>query len=452
MRRLFRRTQLPIRVWLQSVSFAAVLLGYALLVLANYQLLLEQLQRRHAYRVDAIETRLEQQPLGRPLAEELRLVSSPDLVVTAMRTCPKATPQASGLQAYGYTISCRRVQRDGQSLLLVFAEDNSGALADVGMFSLLLTAVAGVAALLTSALLRVVFREGLRPLETFAGSLDAISSTNLADQRLPLEQQPPELQQITHAFNRLLDRLHNSWEHQRTFVNAVSHELRTPITLIGGYASRLQRRVANLTEPQQDQLALIHSEATRMGRMVSDLLEIARDDAGRLEVKCDSFDALPVLVAAQQRLEPSVGSRLVLAPSPDSQIWVRGDGERLGQCLSNLIENAVKYSPGSTLITLAASCQGEQLVLHVQDQGSGVPEADRQRIFERFVRGSSPATAEKPGSGIGLAVVATLMARMGGEARVADAPGGGADFQLLLPLVQPLSNSVTPSSSSVFTR
>ncbi|MEB3275880.1 MAG: HAMP domain-containing sensor histidine kinase, partial [Cyanobacteriota bacterium] len=440
---LARRHQLPIRLWLQSASFAAVLLGYALLLLANYQLLLEQLQRRHAYRVDAIETRLIKQPLTRPLAEELRLVSSPDLVVTAMRTCPKASPEAAGLRAYGYTISCRPVQLQGQRQLLVFAEDNSGALADVGMFSLLLTAAAGAAALLTSALLRMVFREGLRPLETFASTLDSITSTNLADQRLPLEQQPPELQRIAHAFNRLLERLHSSWEHQRTFVNAVSHELRTPITLIGGYASRLQRRVANLTAPQQEQLALIHSEATRMGRMVSDLLEIARDDAGRLEVGCEPFEAWPVLVAAQQRLESTVGSRLVLDSPPDGPTWVLGDGERLGQCLSNLIENAVKYAPGSTPITLAASRQGELLVLHVQDQGSGVPEADRQRIFERFVRGSSSATAEKPGSGIGLAVVATLMARMGGEARVAEAPGGGADFQLLLPLVQPLSNSAT---------
>jgi two-component system OmpR family sensor kinase len=439
-RRLARRSQLPIRLWLQSSSFAAVLLGYALLVLANYQLLIEQLQRRHVYRVDAIETRLKYQPLTRPLAEELRLVSSPDLVVSAMRTCPKAAAEGAGLRAYGYSISCRPVLLNGQSQLLVFAEDNSGALADVGMFSLLLTAAAGGAALLTSALLRMVFREGLRPLETFASTLDSIGSANLADQRLPLEQQPPELQQIAHAFNRLLDRLHSSWEHQRTFVNAVSHELRTPITLIGGYANRLQRRVTNLTEPQKEQLELIHSEATRMGRVVSDLLEIARDDAGRLEVSCEPFEAWPALEAVHHRLGPTVGTRLVLAAEPDQPTWVLGDSGRLQQCLSNLIENAVKYAPGGTPITLAASRDNHHLVLHVQDQGPGVPEAERQRIFERFVRGSSAATAEKPGSGIGLAVVATLMARMGGEVWVLDATGGGADFQLRLPLAPAQQN------------
>jgi signal transduction histidine kinase len=112
---------------------------------------------------------------------------------------------------------------------------------------------------------------------------------------------------------------------------------------------------------------------------------------------------------------------------------VNADPERLSQCLTNLVENALKYSPAPQLVELALSLDGAELVLHVRDHGAGVPEAERERIFGRFVRGS--CSAEISGHGIGLAVVQTLMQRMGGRALVADAPGGGADFQLRLLVV-----------------
>jgi signal transduction histidine kinase len=112
---------------------------------------------------------------------------------------------------------------------------------------------------------------------------------------------------------------------------------------------------------------------------------------------------------------------------------VCADAERLSQCLANLVENALKYSPEPQPIELALSRDGDQVVLHVRDHGTGVPEAERERIFGRFVRGSG--SAETSGHGIGLAVVKTLMERMGGSVAVADVPGGGADFQLRLPAV-----------------
>jgi signal transduction histidine kinase len=112
---------------------------------------------------------------------------------------------------------------------------------------------------------------------------------------------------------------------------------------------------------------------------------------------------------------------------------VRADPERLSQCLANLIENAMKYSPPGSAIQLGLSSESGQVVFHIRDQGGGVPEADRERIFERFKRGSTSGSTS--GHGIGLAVVKTLMDRMGGQVLVADAPGGGADFQLWLPAV-----------------
>lgn len=437
---LARRTQLPIRLWLQSTTFAAVLAGYALLLVANAQLLQAQRLRQHLQRTDALEARLRGAPATAPLPPLLAEAGAPDLQLLQVPECPVALVRQPLFDPTALTLrSCRRLWLAGAPRLVLLVEDVSADLAEERTSTLLLTAAAGAAALLTSGLMRLVLREGLKPLAAMGEAIDAITAADLADQRLPLADQPPELQPIAQAFNGLLDRLSQSWEHQRTFVNAVAHELRTPITLVGVYANRLRRQAGTLAEPQQQALGLIYEEATRMGSLVTDLLEIARDDAGRLEVKREPVDAGAVLREVHQRLAPSVGPRLQLGAGAGTPLAALGDAERLQQCLTNLIENAVKYTPEGTAITLLASQEGGRVVLHVRDQGSGVPEADRSRIFERFVRGRSEVTVARPGSGIGLAVVHTLMQRMGGTALVADAPNGGADFQLVLPAQAPSS-------------
>ena len=115
-----------------------------------------------------------------------------------------------------------------------------------------------------------------------------------------------------------------------------------------------------------------------------------------------------------------------------------GDPERLQECLAALIENALHYSPTPLPVSLAADQQGDSLVLHVCDQGPGVEAGEREAIFERFARGSASINSSNRGSGIGLAMVRLLMEAMGGSVQVAEAPGGGADFQLHLPLSRSL--------------
>jgi signal transduction histidine kinase len=333
-----------------------------------------------------------------------------------------------------FCISSQTLWLAGKPWRLFTVQNTSTQLAQERTLFLLLIAGAGVAALFTSALLRRVIARGLRPLDQLQQSMDLITSRTFTESRLSLEDQPPELQPIATAFNSLLDRLSSSWEHQKAFVNAVSHELRTPITLIGGYANRLQRRVASLSPEQLEQLVLIREESLRMGRLVSDLLEIARNDTGTLKVAQDPLDAGAVLAEAHQRLSGALRGRLH-CPLPDRPIQAIGDSDRLMQCLSNLIENASKYAPADASIDLSLSCSADQVIFHVRDHGPGVPEEERQRIFERFVRGRDASAGPHAGSGIGLAVVQALMQAMGGEAGVEDAPGGGADFQLRVPLL-----------------
>ena len=142
-----------------------------------------------------------------------------------------------------------------------------------------------------------------------------------------------------------------------------------------------------------------------------------------------------MLLQAFERMEPLAGGRLVLHPpgdGPPPMAW--GDAERLQQCLTNLVENAIKYTPADAVIELYSSRSDADVVAHVRDHGPGVPRADKTRIFDRFARGSVPTIGKDggAGSGIGLSVVKLLVERMGGSVAVADAPGGGADFQLHL--------------------
>ena len=170
-----------------------------------------------------------------------------------------------------------------------------------------------------------------------------------------------------------------------------------------------------------------------MGAMVSDMLDLARKDAGRLELRLQPIDVEDILLEAFERLAGGADGRLRLqAPQDEGPLpLAAGDPERLAQCLVVLIDNALRYSLAPAPVRLLAEATAVSLVLHVVDRGPGVAPAEREGIFGRFVRGQ--AAVNTRGSGIGLAVVQLLMEAMGGIVLVTDAPGGGADFQLHLP-------------------
>jgi signal transduction histidine kinase len=301
----------------------------------------------------------------------------------------------------------------------------------------LLVVAAGLSNLFTSGLLRLVLQRGLvQPLQEFTNHLSATQPSPLAWDQIPVAEQPEELQPVALAFNDLQQRLSVPWERQRSFVDGVAHELRTPITLISGLAQRLLRQPG--LEATAPSLQLIQQEALRMGSLVSNLLDLARIDSGRLQLRRRPILADEVIVQTYERLAVSSGWRLRL-DTPAAELPVAmGDPERLQECLAALIENALHYSPTPLPVSLAADLQGDFLVLHVCDQGPGVAAGEREAIFERFARGSASINSSNRGSGIGLAMVQLLMEAMGGSVQVAEVPGGGADFQLHLPLARPL--------------
>ncbi len=444
-------------LWLQSASLLAVLAGYAVLLVLNQSLSILQRHQAHRYLVDQVMMDLRARS-GDSLQLQQRLQtlnSIPGLSLTPMG--PSSADSAPGDTSSAPTeISAPLLQRqqrgertwlvstvavpqpNGPAFRFLLGQDVTDSVQRQGLGLALLVVAAGVVSLLTSGLLRLVLHRGLtRPLEAFSALLSGTHAPPLPGDQLPVEQQPEELRPIARAFNALQQRLAASWERQRSFVDAVAHELRTPITLVSGHAQRLLR---DGQEPAfRPSLKLIQEESDRMGTLVTDLLDLARQDSGRLRLLRQPLIAEDVLLALYERMAANSSARLRLAEQDEQPLPVAaGDADRLQQCLTALVDNALRYSPAPAPVSVGASVgPAGQLVLWVRDQGPGVPVAERQRIFERFVRGSAAGTCHERGSGIGLAVVELLMQAMGGSVRVDEAPGGGAEFQLLLPPFSP---------------
>jgi signal transduction histidine kinase len=420
----------PLRLWLQSTSLLAVLAGYSLLLLANQRLAGTERTAAHRQTVQQLSTELERRAASSAQLPSL-LASSllPDLRLSLLPAgvAPSdAQPQQRGDQAW--LVSQLPLQfADGSRSGLLVEQDVSASVRRETFNFWLLLAAAGASSLFTSALLRLVLFRGLvRPLRDFTAQLSAAQVPPAAADALTVADQPEELQPIARAYNDLHARLLEGWERQRSFVDGVAHELRTPITLIAGHAEGLLRR-----GPQPPALQLIQQEAQRMGTLVSDLLDLARNDAGRLHLRIQPLLADDVLLELHERMAPQAAGRLRLdacAHAPRAN----ADPHRLQQCLTALVDNALLYSDGPVTLAASTGPSGE-LVLHVIDRGPGVALDEREAIFGRFVRGTAGLASPHRGSGIGLSVVRLLIEAMGGRVQVAAQPGGGADFQLLLP-------------------
>ena len=433
----------PLRRWLQSTSLLAVLAGYSLLLLVNQQLAGLQRQVAHRQLVEQLAVELQSRARSRgqlqPLLNGAVLPGLQlQLLEPWMASAASATPAQESRAGQDWLVSQLPLAFvDGSRAALLVGQNVTILVQQERLAFWLLAVAAGVSSLFTSVLLRLVLQRGLvQPLQEFTNQLSATQASPLAWDQIPVAEQPEELQPIALAFNDLQQRLSVSWERQRSFVDGVAHELRTPITLVSGHAQRLLRQPG--LEATAPSLRLIEQESQRMASLVSDLLDLARQDSGRLQLRQLPIVVDEALVQTYERLAPSSGWRLHLdTPAAELPVAI-GDPERLQQCLAALIENALHYSPTPLPVTLAADQQGDSLVLHVCDQGPGVEAGEREAIFERFARGSASINSSNRGSGIGLAVVRLLMEAMGGSVQVADAPGGGADFQLHLPLSRSL--------------
>jgi len=222
---------------------------------------------------------------------------------------------------------------------------------------------------------------------------------------------------------------------RRDFVANVSHELRTPLTAIQGYVEALQDE----DPPEPDEagrfLEIIARQASRMERLVRDLLRLARLEAGHEPVDSVETDLESLFADVVTELEGALEAkdqRVVTDVDPPARtLFV--DGTKLHDALRNLVENAVAYAPPSTTIELAARRGDDHAFLTVSDEGPGIPDADLTRVFERFYRVDKARSRESGGTGLGLSIVKHLVEILGGEVRAANRPSGGAVFSIRIP-------------------
>ncbi len=250
---------------------------------------------------------------------------------------------------------------------------------------------------------------------------------------------PREVQELTAAFNSMIARLQKSQQSQRDFVANVSHELKTPLTSIQGFAQAILDDTAQTAEARQQAAAIIHDEAGRMHRMVLDLLDLARLDSGTADITMAPVDIRALLISVCERFSPQAQkSEVSLGLDIAEQLpSITGDGDRLAQVFSNLVDNALKYTWRGGWVKLSAGSNEDVIHITVSDNGSGISEADLPHLFERFFQvDRSRRGGGEHGTGLGLAIAREIVEAHGGTISVRSQPGMGTSFVVRLPLTQ----------------
>lgn len=222
---------------------------------------------------------------------------------------------------------------------------------------------------------------------------------------------------------------------RQDFVANVSHELRTPLSLIKSTSETLLDGAKDDPAVATRFIEIIDKHANRLTLLIDDLLLLARLDSGRIEMK---FQSLPLREAAQDSLDDfgiiARARNVTLENVVPVDLIARADPERLRQVLSNLIDNAIKYGRPRGVVSIGGrSLDDGRVELAVRDDGPGIPQEAKSRIFERFYRVDKARSREQGGTGLGLAIVKNVMEAHGGEVRVESAPGAGTTFFLTLP-------------------
>ncbi len=280
--------------------------------------------------------------------------------------------------------------------------------------------------------------KSLAPVAAMSAQAAAIGARNL-HQRLPVHSPEDELGQLATVLNDLLGRVEEAFAAQRRLVAEASHELRTPVAVISGESEHALARPDRPASELRDSLAVIRAESLRLRAAIDDLFFLARVDAGERRLRRDPVNLVELagacVRAAQQR---APARRITLEVGDGGDRPVTGDAELLRRVLDNLVSNAIAYStPGEPIVVRSGGDATHQWV-DVVDVGPGIPQAQRERVFERFYRGEGArAVTEHSGAGLGLAIARWVARSHGGDVTIHDEPGGRFVFRLTVPVTGP---------------
>jgi two-component system, OmpR family, sensor kinase len=293
---------------------------------------------------------------------------------------------------------------------------------------------AGLIALLTALIISLVMARWIaEPLKKMVRSAQSLAEGNY--QIIPLEG-PNEVQQLASALNEMNRKIQLSTESQREFVANVSHELKTPITSIQGFAQAIIDGTVNTKEAIKKAGGVILNETNRLHRLVTDLLILARLEAGTADLKKEMVSINAILRNTMEKLAIiAEKSKVKLNGEFGTDVPIMGDGDRLSQVFSNLLDNAIKYSPPNKKIEIRTKIDDASYLILIKDSGPGIEEDDKFKIFERFYQvDKSRKGGEGRGVGLGLAITKQILMAHGGKIWVESDGRKGSTFVVKLPL------------------
>jgi two-component system heavy metal sensor histidine kinase CusS len=286
-----------------------------------------------------------------------------------------------------------------------------------------------------------VARHGIRPVEEIANTARHISSTNLRERILP-EGYPFELASLADTFNKMLDRLEESFEQISRFSADIAHDLRTPVNNIRGEAEVALARARTVDE-YRDVLGSCLEEAVRLSHLISDLLFLAHAESPLSHVHREQVNVAEMLDGVREYYEASAedgGISLTTAIAPEPVI-AELDRTLLQRAVGNLVSNAVAHTPAGGSIVLGTAlgtgADGSTVRIEVSDTGEGIPPEALPKVFDRFYRVDASRSQASGGSGLGLSIVQSIMLLHGGNVEITSQVGQGTRVTLRLPVSGP---------------
>ena len=273
------------------------------------------------------------------------------------------------------------------------------------------------------------------PLRRMARVAQRVDEGDLSP-RMELDGRHDEMRVLAHSFDQMLARLQDAFERQSAFLADASHELRTPLTIVSGQLEVLAMDDHPSAGEVRHVHQVVHREIERMQRLVEDLMLLAHAGEDGF-LRPEALELPEFLREICDGLRPTADRRLELGPVPP--VVLEADPDRLTQALRNLLRNAIAHTEPGGLVRLSAYERGDRVRLIVDDDGPGIPEAERSRIFDRLARLDAARSRDNGGAGLGLSIVKAIADAHGGETFVGRSPEGGARFAIELPRRRPLA-------------
>ena len=347
--------------------------------------------------------------------------ASPDLLL--------ALPQ---LGPNGARAATHRLETLGRTFLIFSIAPLDSIAADLGVVRRviflalpLLLGLAGIGGYLLAT-------HSLAPLNWMAAQAREITGSNLS-RRLEIGHAAEELTVLAASFNELLARLDDSFEAMRRFVADASHELRTPIAVIRGEADVALSHDRGAGE-YRESLAVVLDESRRLSRLVDDLLNLARADAGRVTLEVQEFYFNELLAECCRSMQTlAAASDVALECRSPGDVQFRGDEALLRRLLINLLDNAIRYTPPGGKVSAVLEADAARVLVRISDTGAGIPPEAAPRVFDRFYRADRARSRQDGGFGLGLAIVKWIAESHQGAVDLAHNPGPGTTFTVTLP-------------------